>query len=69
MPLQRCINPDCRRPFQVNEYAGMKAGSKVPEQIICPHCGHSKTLFSDRIFVVHALSEDEERRFNAQNPD
>lgn len=68
MPHQRCTNSDCRRPFQVNEYDGMKSGSNSAEVITCPHCGDRTTLFTDSVFVVHALSEDEEMLFNAQNP-
>jgi hypothetical protein len=68
MRFQRCTNPDCLRPFQVNEFAGKAPGVKTPEAIICPHCGHKEIILSESVFLVHALSEAEEAAYNAQNP-
>jgi hypothetical protein len=36
--------------------------------LICPHCGHAETRWSDSIFLVHALTPEEEAEFNARNP-
>jgi hypothetical protein len=68
MRFQRCTNLACLRPFQVNEFAGKKTGVKTPQEIICPHCEHKETLWSDHVFLVHALSAEEEAEFNAANP-
>jgi len=67
MRFQRCTNPECRRPFQVNEFNGRSIGTA--ESIVCPHCAHTETFWTDSIFLVHALSPEEEARFDAENPD
>lgn len=68
MRFQRCSNFDCGRPFQVNEYRSRKSEGSSPEEIICPHCGHKETLWTDSVFLVHAMSPEEEESFNADNP-
>ncbi|HYD97031.1 MAG TPA: hypothetical protein VEC01_17005 [Noviherbaspirillum sp.] len=67
MRFQRCINPDCRRPYQVNEFGGRSSGNA--ESIICPHCGHAETVWTDSVFLVHAMTPEEEAQFTASHPD
>lgn len=69
MRFQRCSNLDCLRPFQVNEFTGKDAGIDTPQEIICPHCGHKETLWTNSVFLVHALSAEEEEEFNAEDVD
>jgi hypothetical protein len=68
MRVQRCINFECRRPFQVNEFSGKKSGAEEPVEIVCPHCGHTETQSGECVYVVHALSPEQEADFNANNP-
>lgn len=68
MRVERCTSPDCRRPFQVNEFDGKESGGNEPGVIICPHCGHEEGGIDTGIYLVHALSEQEEADFNMQNP-
>lgn len=67
MQFTRCSNPVCNRPYQINEYVGKKT-AEVPEEIVCPHCGHREIRFTDSVFLVHAMSPDEEAKFNKENP-
>ncbi|TFW09963.1 hypothetical protein E4K72_03325 [Oxalobacteraceae bacterium OM1] len=64
MKVQRCTNDTCRRPFQINEFAGRKPHGDLPEAIVCPHCGHQETRWSDSVFLVHALSAEQEAAFD-----
>jgi hypothetical protein len=68
MRLQRCTNFDCRRPFQINEFEGKKSGEEQAGHIVCPHCGQAETGWSNSVFLVHALSPEEEKEFNLMNP-
>jgi hypothetical protein len=68
MRFKRCTNPSCERPFQVNEFDGARSGAGAPGHIICPHCGQMESVFGNSVFLVHALSPDEEKDFNEQNP-
>lgn len=66
MRFQRCANPACARPFQVNEFRLNKAHH--PGQIICPHCGHKELLHSNSVFLVHAMLPEQEAQFEADHP-
>jgi hypothetical protein len=68
MLFQRCANLQCRRPFQVNEFPGKKTNANDPDNVICPHCGHTETRWSNSVFLVHALTPEEEAEFNKDNP-
>lgn len=68
MWYERCNNRRCRRPYQVNEFGGKPRGLVVAEQITCPHCGHQETRWSESVFLVHALSAEEEARYNEKYP-
>ena len=67
MWIERCSNWRCRRPYQVNEFKDdhkdLFDGHLRPEQICCPHCGNNETRWTVSIFIVHALSPEEEQRF------
>jgi hypothetical protein len=69
MWIERCNNHQCRRPYQVNEFDRKTLdreaiGSPKGQEIVCPHCGHTEVLWSESIFVVHALSAEQEQDFN-----
>jgi hypothetical protein len=64
MKFQRCTNPACRRPFQVNEFDSRTSDTSHLGQIVCPHCGHAEAAWSNSIFLVHALSPEEEAQFD-----
>lgn len=66
MRFQRCANPACARPFQVNEFGVNKA--LIPGQIICPHCGYKELVHTRSVFLVHALLPEQEAQFEAENP-
>lgn len=66
MRFQRCPNPACARPFQVNEFTLKKAHR--PGQIICPHCGHKELLQTDKVFLAHAMLPEQEVQFEAEHP-
>jgi hypothetical protein len=65
MKFQRCTNPTCARPFQVNEF---RVKAHEPGQIICPHCAHEVPAFSNSVFLVHAMLPEQEAQFEAENP-
>jgi DNA-directed RNA polymerase subunit RPC12/RpoP len=66
MRFQRCTNSACARPYQVNEFQLKKA--HAPGVIICPHCGHKEILFSNSVFLVHAMLPEQEAQFDAEHP-
>lgn len=66
MRFQRCANPACARPYQVNEFPIRKAHE--PGEIICPHCGHRERFHSQSVFLVHALLPEQEAQFDADYP-
>jgi hypothetical protein len=68
MQFKRCSNANCRRPFQINEFNSKVSQTAAPKDLICPHCGHKEAVFGNSVFLVHALSPDEEKVFNAKNP-
>jgi hypothetical protein len=70
MRLERCTHPDCRRPYQVNEFdfgASSPGAARVAEYT-CPHCGHLQIAFGHATVLVHALSEEQEEEYNRMHP-
>ncbi|NEX63589.1 hypothetical protein [Noviherbaspirillum galbum] len=63
MKFQRCSSSRCGRPYQVNEFSGQAGGGTDTGVIICPHCGHTETRWCDSVFLVHALSAEQEAQF------
>jgi len=68
MSIERCGNPECRRPFSVSEYSLQMPGTKEREDITCPNCGYTYTQVSNGFFQTKALSPQEEADFNARSP-
>lgn len=66
MRYERCNSLFCRRPFQINEFDGQRIGLKVTGEITCPHCGHKEKVLRNSIFLVHALSPEEEAGFREE---
>jgi DNA-directed RNA polymerase subunit RPC12/RpoP len=65
MIIERCGNEVCNRPFQVSEVGGQMPGTKEREDITCPYCGHTIMRISNGLFSTHALSAEQEAKFNA----
>lgn len=68
MKFERCINLDCLRPFQVNEFNFFRDDEAATSSYTCPHCGHTQTAFTNSVILVHALSEEQEKEFNRKFP-
>jgi hypothetical protein len=68
MDIERCSAKACRRPFEISETGGSMPGSKEPEDITCPHCGHTITRRSNGVFNTHALTAEREAEYNVQHP-
>ncbi|HZW22516.1 hypothetical protein [Noviherbaspirillum sp.] len=66
MRFQRCINSGCGRPYQINEFGKHTADGSG--KITCPHCGHSVAAADSSVFLSHAMSPEEEARFNLDYP-
>jgi hypothetical protein len=65
MPIKRCSNEKCFRPFQLNSYS-LKAEVVWETGIItCPNCGHIMKGNDQFVFLTHALSKTQEARFHA----
>ena len=67
--FQRCPNPSCRRPFQINRFRSSLSSVTESGKIICPHCGLASDGESNSIFLTHALSAEEESQFDLERPD
>lgn len=67
--FQRCHNPSCRRPFQINRFHASLSNVTESGKIICPHCGLVSEGESTSIFLTHALSPEEELRFEQEQPE
>ncbi|MDQ9170894.1 hypothetical protein Q8A64_10780 [Oxalobacteraceae bacterium R-40] len=66
MEVVKCISVFCGRPFQVNVFTTKLNTSYQPGIIKCPHCGTSTASSPDSLFLTHALSVEEEIRFNSR---
>lgn len=64
MEIERCRNEDCKRAFSVDEVGGAMPGSNEPEDIRCPHCGHTYTQRSNGYFTTHPLSSKAEEEYD-----
>jgi hypothetical protein len=49
----------------VNRFDIQLADSKERGKIICPHCGLVLSSRSNYVFLTHALSADQEEKFNS----
>lgn len=63
--FKRCSAPGCDRPFQVNRFNGSSCNWTGAGTITCPHCGTSTEADADFIYLTHALSTEEEARYDA----
>jgi hypothetical protein len=68
MKFDRCPNPVCGRPFQVNRFDAPFAGGTERGKITCPHCGLLVHGDSQSVFLTHALSPDQESDFDSRHP-
>ncbi|MDB5761767.1 MAG: hypothetical protein JWQ21_762 [Herminiimonas sp.] len=69
MEIKSCPATTCGRPFQLNTFTTESATSLKPGQIKCPHCGVAFAGKSNSLFLTHALSLDQERKFLAHRRD
>lgn len=68
MKIERCSKAGCQRPFEVSEFGGQMPGTKESEDITCPYCRHTITRRSNGMFQTHALSSEQEAKYNLENP-
>lgn len=66
MNIKRCDSPNCDRPYQVNKFTTILSETYKLGVIKCPHCGTSTKGSPDSLFLTHALSPEEEARFNSE---
>jgi predicted Zn finger-like uncharacterized protein len=59
----------CDRPFYVTEVTTGFGGSGEPEDVRCPHCGHTYQQRSEGYFQTATLSPDAEKEFLAKRTD
>lgn len=50
---------DCGKKYSITEIGGGVPGGKEPEEISCPHCGHSYTRRSSGVFRTHKLPDED----------
>jgi hypothetical protein len=67
MQIKRCNASRCGRPFQVNQFRSTSLLNVHRGRILCPHCGTLELAASDSIYLTHALSKEEECRYEIQN--
>ena len=65
MEIQQCSSADCSRPFEVREIGGQMPGTKEPEDISCPYCGHTTRRTSNGSFMTTKMSPDAEREWSS----
>jgi hypothetical protein len=68
MEFNRCPSLICGRPYQINAFDPKHSPLADLGKLICPHCGLLISSSNDVAFLTHALSDDEEATFNANNP-
>jgi DNA-directed RNA polymerase subunit RPC12/RpoP len=68
MDIERCSNKDCGRPFEVSQIGGQLPGTKEPEEICCPYCGHTIKRMSNGVWRTQALSPEREAQYNREHP-
>lgn len=66
MRFERCNH--CRRPYQVNTFDFQDPDRAPTTETVCPHCGHRESRSGASIFIVHALTPEEEAAFDAAYP-
>lgn len=66
MQFERCNH--CRRPYQVNTFDFQDMDWASTAETLCPHCGHRESRNGDNIFIVHAMTPEEEAAFDATYP-
>ncbi len=66
MKIRHCAVERCGRPFQVNEFRSTSVLNTYRGRITCPHCGTLELLAEDTIYLTHALSIEEELRYQMQ---
>ncbi|SNT20402.1 hypothetical protein SAMN06265795_1179 [Noviherbaspirillum humi] len=62
----RCPSSQCGRPYQINQFGARFSAQRERAKIICPHCGLQLYGDRDSVYLTHALSEEEERRFEEE---
>jgi len=67
MNIRRCRASNCGRPYQVNEFRSSSLLHTYRGKIACPHCGTLELTSDDTIYLTHALSQEEESRYEIQN--
>ncbi|QOX77431.1 hypothetical protein FY034_00215 [Trichlorobacter lovleyi] len=55
MPVEFCLNPECKRQFEVIEFGHDRPAQPEPRQLVCPYCGHTIYRKTRGAFIVHQL--------------
>jgi hypothetical protein len=67
MAIRRCRASNCGRPYQVNEFRSSSLLNAYRGRITCPHCGTLELASGESIYLTHALSKEEECKYEIQN--
>lgn len=62
--FERCAESCCSRPFQINRFNGTSCEWIGAGSIACPHCGASTPADAGFVYLTHALSTDDEARYD-----
>lgn len=68
MDIERCSNSKSRRPFEISQIGGQMPGTKEPEDIRCPYCGHTIQRMCNGVWQTHALTAEKEAEYNREHP-
>lgn len=66
MDIERCSK--CSHPFEITQFGGQMPGTKEREDITCPYCGHTIQRMCNGVWRTHALSKEQEERYNREHP-
>lgn len=55
MNVEHCLNPECKRQFEVIEFGYNRPAQPEPRQLVCPYCGHTVYRKTRGAFIVHQL--------------
>jgi len=58
MEIETCSNRECGKKFELQEMGGQMPGTKEPEDIRCPYCGHTIQRMTNGMWQTHKLRDD-----------
>jgi uncharacterized protein (UPF0212 family) len=54
--MEHCDNAICCQPYLVEEFDSSFSGMQDCGQVVCPHCGASKSADSNTVYVTAPLA-------------